>query len=74
MPREILNLPEVDGALVGGASLKAEDFLAHYRRSVKARLTRPLRPFLNTARRILPAIKAKGVVGNGRCLSTVSRR
>jgi triosephosphate isomerase (TIM) len=25
---EILNLPEVDGALVGGASLKANDFLA----------------------------------------------
>ena len=24
----ILNLPEVDGALVGGASLKADDFLA----------------------------------------------
>ena len=24
---EILNLPEVDGALVGGASLKASDFL-----------------------------------------------
>ena len=24
---EILNLPEVGGALVGGASLKAEDFL-----------------------------------------------
>jgi triosephosphate isomerase (TIM) len=26
--KEILNLPEVDGALVGGASLKADDFLA----------------------------------------------
>ena len=26
--REILALPDVDGALVGGASLKAEDFLA----------------------------------------------
>jgi triosephosphate isomerase len=25
---EILNLPEVDGALVGGASLKAADFLS----------------------------------------------
>ena len=28
---EILDLPEVGGALVGGASLKAQDFLAHYR-------------------------------------------
>ena len=28
---KFLTLPEVDGALVGGASLKAEDFLAHYR-------------------------------------------
>jgi triosephosphate isomerase len=26
--RELLALPEVDGALVGGASLKAEEFLA----------------------------------------------
>ena len=28
MPRRILALQEVDGALVGGASLVAEDFLA----------------------------------------------
>lgn len=26
--KELLNLPDVDGALIGGASLKAEDFLA----------------------------------------------
>ena len=25
---EIMNQPEIDGALVGGASLKAEDFMA----------------------------------------------
>ena len=31
--REILSLPNVDGALVGGASLKAEDFLAIVRAS-----------------------------------------
>ena len=26
--KELLSLPDVDGALIGGASLKAEDFLA----------------------------------------------
>ena len=26
--KELLNLPDVDGALIGGASLKADDFLA----------------------------------------------
>jgi triosephosphate isomerase len=31
--RELLTLPDVNGALVGGASLKAEDFLAIIRAS-----------------------------------------
>ncbi|MBR1904658.1 MAG: triosephosphate isomerase, partial [Alphaproteobacteria bacterium] len=32
---ELLNLPDVDGALIGGASLKADDFVAIARNALK---------------------------------------
>ena len=51
---QILNLPEVDGALVGGASLKAEDFLQHYRQR-ESPLNQVSRHFLKTPARILAA-------------------
>ncbi|HOH18027.1 MAG TPA: triose-phosphate isomerase, partial [Bacilli bacterium] len=34
---ELMSMPHIDGALIGGASLKAEDFLTFLKVAVKAK-------------------------------------